>query len=79
MARNKAIAAGVNPEEENSTRPPKVIIASKHDRQVDRRSYKEKFTLFESVRFNKNCHSCDKFSFCFLSVLGFEVKNGEFL
>jgi troponin T len=50
VARNKAIKAGIDPaSEENTNRPPKVIIASKHDRQVDRRTYKEKYELFQNV------------------------------
>lgn len=49
-ARNKAIAMGVNPDEEqNTNRPPKVNVASKHDRQVDRRTYKEKYDIFENA------------------------------
>lgn len=49
-ARNKALAMGVDPAEEaNSNRPPKIVTASKHDRQVDRRTYKEKYDIFESV------------------------------
>jgi len=49
-ARNKALAAGVELEQESSgkTRPPKVNVASKFDRQVDRRSYTDKYTLFEN-------------------------------
>lgn len=48
-ARNKALSLGVEVEEAASgkVRPPKINVASKHDRQVDRRSYGEKYTIFE--------------------------------
>lgn len=51
--RNKAIASGIDPSEAetNTNRPPKISVASKHDRQVDRRSYKEKYDIFENVNF----------------------------
>ncbi|KAI6188475.1 Tnt-2 [Aphelenchoides besseyi] len=48
VARNKALKAGVEPTEENTNRPPKINVASKFDRQVDRRTYTDKRTLFQN-------------------------------
>lgn len=50
QARNKALAAGVEIEqlETGAVRPPKVNVASKHDRQKDHRSYGERRDKFEN-------------------------------
>ncbi|KAI3413619.1 hypothetical protein GPALN_011108 [Globodera pallida] len=48
-ARQKALQSGMDPSEmeENSSRPPKVRVASKFDRQTDRRGYGERRNKFE--------------------------------
>ncbi|KAI6177626.1 hypothetical protein M3Y97_00928300 [Aphelenchoides bicaudatus] len=49
QTRNKALALGVEVEQAESgkVRPPKINVASKHDRQKDHRSYNERFEIFE--------------------------------
>ncbi|KHN77906.1 Troponin T [Toxocara canis] len=54
VARNKALKKGVDPGDSNSRYPPKVSVASKYDRQIDRRSFKERRAVYE----RKNAYPC---------------------
>jgi len=48
IARNKALKKGIDPTEVVSSRhPPKVPVISKYDRQVDRRTFRERRQLYE--------------------------------
>lgn len=45
--KNKALKMGLDVEDLSSNIPPKVRLASKYERKVDRRSFKEKTSLFD--------------------------------
>lgn len=45
--RNKALKMGIQLEDLSSNLPPKVRLASKYERKVDRRSFREKTSLFD--------------------------------
>lgn len=45
--KNKALKMGLDTEDLNSAVPPKVRLASKYERKVDRRTFKEKTSLFD--------------------------------
>lgn len=45
--KNKALKMGLDIEDLSSNVPPKVRLASKYERKVDRRSFKEKTSLFD--------------------------------
>lgn len=45
--KNKALKMGLDMEDLNSAVPPKVRLASKYERKVDRRTFREKTSLFD--------------------------------
>lgn len=45
--KNKAVKMGLNVEDLNTNLPPKVRLASKYERKVDRRTFTEKTSLFD--------------------------------
>merc|ERR1712071_715846 len=56
--RHKALKKGLDPEALTGKHPPKVRLASKFERQVDRRTFSEKTHLFDggwTVMFSEQC------------------------
>jgi len=48
VSRNKALKKGLDPGDTGNARyPPKVSISSKYDRQIDRRNFKERRSMFD--------------------------------
>ncbi|KHJ98614.1 hypothetical protein OESDEN_01403, partial [Oesophagostomum dentatum] len=55
VARNKALKKGLDPAEAGSSKyPPKVQVSSKYDRQIDRRNFQERRSMYD----NKNAYPC---------------------
>ncbi|CCD63847.2 TropoNin T [Caenorhabditis elegans] len=55
VTRNSALKKGIDPAEVGNTRyPAKVQIVSKYDRQVDRRNFRERRSVFDK----RNAHPC---------------------
>ncbi|CAB3401159.1 unnamed protein product [Caenorhabditis bovis] len=55
VTRNAALRKGIDPAEVgNSKYPPKVQIVSKYDRQIDRRNFRERRSVFDK----RNAHPC---------------------
>ncbi|CAJ0606811.1 unnamed protein product [Cylicocyclus nassatus] len=55
VARNKALKKGLDPADAGSSKyPPKVQVASKYDRQIDRRNFAERRSMYD----NKNAYPC---------------------
>ncbi|KHJ94997.1 hypothetical protein OESDEN_05065 [Oesophagostomum dentatum] len=54
VARNAKGNQGADPADSNSRHPPKVQILSKYDRQIDRRNFKERRSVYE----NRNAYPC---------------------
>ncbi|PAV86482.1 hypothetical protein WR25_16902 isoform A [Diploscapter pachys] len=49
VTRNSALRKGIDPAEAGNSRyPPKVQIVSKYDRQIDRRNFRERRSMFET-------------------------------
>lgn len=53
QARQQAIKKGLDPDAASSRYPPKMSVASKFDRQIDRRSYGERRYLYEKPKVRK--------------------------
>ncbi|CAI5455664.1 unnamed protein product [Caenorhabditis angaria] len=55
VTRNAALKKGIDPAEVGNSRyPPKVQIVSKYDRQIDRRNFRERRSVFDK----RNAHPC---------------------